>query len=129
MILLRNSTLRWYFIDATQLCLYTNINECCCFFLLQNTRDLPHIQFLFWCGITVSPQFYHCAMVEQHAFFLDSLCACVWVNRFSFTGRFSIKTYFQLLEHDIEYVWILVKKFPVFSFVQLLNRMYRHVFR
>lgn len=51
----------------------------------------------------------------------------------SFTGRFSIKTYFQLFEHDIEYVWIWSQreknKVLPFPFVPLLNRMYWHVFR
>lgn len=53
----------------------------------------------------------HCSDGVTWFFFLSLfLCVflrarfCVSVNRISFTGRFSIKTYFQLLKHDIVYV-------------------------
>lgn len=53
-------------------------------------------------------------MVELSAFCLPGQCIffsrLFCVNIYTRTGRFSIKTYFQLLKHDIEYVWMHKKR-------------------
>lgn len=43
------------------------------------------------------------SLILYHWLYSGCLLACLLIR--SFTGRISIKTYFQLFQHDIEYVW------------------------